>query len=221
MAQYRLMKCPLCQSVTWILTSDKFREFFHCEVCNLIFVPPRFFLPKEDEIQRYLEHENSIDNLGYVQMFQKKINLLKLYCPNAKKILDFGCGYEPVLQELLIKEGYDSEVYDIHFFPALPKKNFFDIVISTETFEHFQNPQKELNLIYGLLKPKSFCAIMTKLYPQQNKEPNLEEFNNWYYKRDLTHICFYSLQTFQWIANNLNMEIIYNNGQDFVILQKA
>ncbi len=215
------MKCPLCYSIANLFTHDKFREFFHCHICHLIFVPPPFFLSKEEEIQRYLEHENSITNLGYVQMFQNKIQLLKLYCPKAQKILDFGCGYEPVLQELLIREGYDSEVYDIHFFPEIPKRIFFDIVISTETFEHFQNPEKELNLICSLLRPKSFCAIMTKFYPQKNEEPNIEQFNNWYYKRDPTHICFYSTQTFQWIANHLNMEIIYNNGQDFVILQKA
>ena len=96
------MNCPLCSTAAKFFTAGENREYQLCNLCGLIFVPPEFHIPVESEITRYREHENSLDNEGYVNMFMKKITLIKKHCPLLKTALDFGCGYEPVLQLSLI-----------------------------------------------------------------------------------------------------------------------
>jgi SAM-dependent methyltransferase len=168
-----------------------------------------------------MEHENSLDNAGYVKMFREKIDVVRKICPQAQSILDYGCGYEPVLKTLLEKENYRVTVFDSHFFPEEPKNIPFDLVISTETFEHFKNPADELNKIFSLLGPPGFLAVMTRYYPTEKGQARPELFEKWFYKRDPTHICFYCRETFEWIAREKNCRIAFDNNYDFAILQLA
>jgi SAM-dependent methyltransferase len=213
------MNCPLCNTEANILTAGENRQYQLCNLCGLIFVPPEFHVPAESEIARYREHENSLDSKGYVEMFMKKISLLKKYCPQVKTALDFGCGYEPVLKALLEKEGIKTEIYDLIFFPDLPKNKTFDLVISTETFEHFKNPIKDIQRAASCVSPSGFLAVMTRFYPMKKEIPCEESFLEWYYKRDLTHIVFYTSKTFEWLAKKIRFKIIYDNQFDFVLLQ--
>ena len=73
------MKCPLCSFSAHYLTSGENREYWLCSQCRAISVPAEFHIPKDEEVKRYLEHENSLESEGYVQMFQKKIDLLQTY----------------------------------------------------------------------------------------------------------------------------------------------
>ncbi|GJL79558.1 MAG: hypothetical protein NPINA01_25470 [Nitrospinaceae bacterium] len=201
-----------------MLAGDK-REYWVCSVCRLIFVPENHFLPEKEEVEHYLKHENSLENQGYVQMFQEKIQVIQNICPNIHSVLDYGCGYEPVLKTLLIREGCEVEGYDPHFFPDADLSKPFDLIISTETFEHFQHPGKEIRSLIPLLNPGGYLAVMTRLVPKKNNPPSLESFDNWYYKRDPTHIAFYSSETFAWMAHTFGMQIVFNNEKDFVVLQ--
>jgi len=214
------MSCPLCYSPSEFLLKAEQREYQLCACCQLIYVPSRFFITPEKEIERYLEHENSIDNEGYVQMFQEKIDLIADYCPDVQTVLDYGCGYEPVLKTLLERQGYRAEGYDPYFFPEIKEGSDYDLIVSTETFEHLKRPGEELDTIAPLLSPRGYCAVMTQFYPTQNAQLDKLGFLNWYYKRDPTHICFYGPKTFEWIAHHHNFDMILNNGKDFVILQK-
>ena len=54
-------KCPLCISASKFFIEDEKRQYFLCTCCSMIFVPPDFFLPEQREIDRYLEHENSLE----------------------------------------------------------------------------------------------------------------------------------------------------------------
>lgn len=214
------MNCPLCHSTSPFWVEADQREYHLCPDCRLISAPPRFHLPPDQEVERYLEHENSLDNEGYVNMFQKKIDGIRDHCPDIKTILDFGCGYAPVLKTLLQRAGYKAEGYDPHFFPELKQGSVYDLVVSTETFEHLQHPGDELEKISGLLAPQGYLAVMTQFYPTANGQPDAPGFRKWYYQRDPTHICFYAPKTFEWIAHHHNFDIILNNSKDFVILQK-
>lgn len=215
------MPCPLCQTSSQHLTHSHNREYHLCLECHLIFVPPHFFLPPDDEKSRYLEHENSLENEGYVRMFQEKIECVQEYCPDIQTVLDFGCGYEPVLKTLLERAGYRADGYDAFFFPDPPKAAAYDLIISTETFEHLKNPGEEISRIAGLLNPRGCLAVMTQFYPSPNGQPDAETFAAWYYHRDPTHICFYDPKTFEWIARHFNFDMIHNNGKDFAILRKT
>lgn len=214
------MSCPLCYSPSEFLVKAERREYHLCPSCRLIFVPSRFFITPEKEIERYLEHENSLENEGYVHMFQEKIDLITDYCPDVQTVLDYGCGYEPVLKTLLESQGYQAEGYDSYFFPELKAGSAYDLIVSTETFEHLKLPGEELKKIVPLLSPRGYCAVMTQFYPTQNGQLDKLGFLNWYYKRDPTHICFYGPKTFEWIAHHHNFDMIHNNGKDFVILRK-
>ena len=213
------MHCPLCNSNSKFFLAEEKREYWTCPVCQLIFVPAKYFISKQEEVEHYLKHENCLENAGYVQMFNEKIQILQRVCQSVRTVLDYGCGYEPVLKTLLTRDGYTVSGYDPHFFPDTDLSNAFDLVLSTETFEHFKEPGKEVARLTTLLSPGGYLGVMTRLVPQKNNLPELESFGNWYYKRDPTHIAFYSSETFAWIAGFFGMEIIFNNEKDFIVLQ--
>ncbi|MEC7641345.1 MAG: class I SAM-dependent methyltransferase [Nitrospinota bacterium] len=213
--------CPLCRSGTIFFLHQLQREYRQCPDCRLIFVPSRYFLSPEEEKERYLEHENMLDNTGYVNMFLEKIKIVQSVCRGVHKVLDYGCGYEPVLQTLLTREGYAAEGYDSFFFPQGNLEPGYDLIISTETFEHFRQPGSEIGKLVALLPPAGFLAVMTRFHcGGDNPEASRENFRNWYYQRDPTHIAFYSPHTFAWIAKDQGLEIVYNNETDFIILQR-
>lgn len=46
------------------------------------------------------------------------------------------------------------------------KSNYFDVIIVTEVLEHLYDPQKALNEIYRILKPRGICILSTRfIYP--------------------------------------------------------
>ena len=64
-------QCPLCLSknVRLLLSSWELshpRDFLHCGVCDLVFVPGRFHLDAKAEKERYLQHNNDPYNKGGV-----------------------------------------------------------------------------------------------------------------------------------------------------------
>jgi len=214
------MKCPLCNYHSTFLLQADVREYWSCEKCYLIFVPPKFFISKKEEIGRYLEHNNTLGNEGYVRMFQEKINTINKICSGINIVLDYGCGYEPVLKILLEREGYEAYGYDLNFFPSEELKKKYNLIISTETFEHIKNPREELAHLIPKISSKGYLAIMTRFYPLKGNALCLESFSEWYYKRDPTHVAFYSQKTFSWIADEFKMKICYNNNFDFIIFQR-
>ena len=212
------MQCPLCGFSTCTLTSGENREYRLCSQCRAISVPARFHISRDDEVKRYLEHNNNLENEGYVQMFQEKISILQAY--EIKSALDYGCGYEPVLKTLMERQGIKADGYDPNFFPDTRLDKRYDLVISTETFEHFRNPAEEIQRITDRVTPGGYLAIMTRFYPTGDNGFQPDKFANWYYKRDPTHIFFYCTKTFQWLAKNIGFKMVFNNDHDFVVLKK-
>jgi hypothetical protein len=215
------MKCPLCDChhPSLILKAD-LREYWLCPKCFLIFVPSQFFISKKEEVNRYLEHDNNLQNKGYVEMFQKKINTIKEVCPKVKIVLDYGCGYAPVLKTLFERQGYDASIYDPNFFPEEKPNQKYDLIISTETFEHIKKPREDLVHLIQKISTNGYLAVMTRFYPIKKNNLCLNSFGKWYYKRDPTHIAFYSQKTFSWMADELKMKVCHNNRFDFIILQR-
>ena len=70
----------------------------------------------------------------------------------------------------------------------------YDFLTCVETVEHFHYPDREWKLMINLIKIGGQLAIMTQTYSDNMN------FKNWYYKNDKTHVCFYSKETFQWLA---------------------
>ncbi len=208
--------CILCNSSSVIpiespKSTRQARRFMRCPVCELIFVPDEYYLSPQDEAARYRLHENTLSNEGYVRMFLEKIALIHQYCPDAHIVLDYGCGPEPVLAHLLRREGFNCDFYDPYFFPVLPE-GFYDLVISTEVFEHFRDIRAELCRIRSLLNPGGFLAVMTSFHD------TIKDFGNWWYISDPTHVCFFSTCTFEWIEKEFGFSRVYTDRKNFMIL---
>jgi len=70
-----------------------------------------------------------------------------------------------------------------------------------------------LDRLWSCLKPSGVLGIMTKRVIDQ------EAFSRWHYKDDLTHVCFYSTETFQWLAAQWHATVTFS-GNDVVLLMK-
>ncbi len=213
------MICPWCGGASDRFVAGAGRDFYLCPLCRFIFVPRSQHVPPEEEKARYLEHENHAGNAGYVRMFEEKLDLLAARGRSGGTALDFGCGYEPVLKTLLEKRGYEVSVYDRFFFPRWEAGRRYDLVISTETFEHLKCPAMEVDRILEVLNPGGWLAIMTRWYPETSGEPDARAFAQWYYQRDPTHIGFFGRGPFHWLAKTRGLEIVYENSRDFIVFQ--
>jgi len=118
------LKCKLCGNKAERRQDD--RRFFQCQICGLIFKDEKYILTADAEKMRYQEHNNSIENEGYVNMFRQFLDkaVLPFVQPEAD-VLDFGAGPGPVLAELMGREGFSTTIYDPFFFQiwTIRKKN--------------------------------------------------------------------------------------------------
>ena len=127
-------------------------------------------LSKKEIIEKY-------NKLNYRHGFGKELNSWVLSVVsdlNGKRILDVGCGYGEILEE--IANHFDSQLYGVDFInvridEALEKlkgkvviknsdiqeeipfpDNYFDVVFSIETLEHLKEPEKCIKEIKRVLK---------------------------------------------------------------------
>ena len=208
-------KCTLCESKsTYKFYSDRHRDYYKCNGCDLIFVPPSFYLSADKEKKRYDLHQNNPYDLGYVEFLSKLLDpMINKLNPGAVG-LDFGSGPTPALSLLFKKAGYPMDVYDIFFNKdETVFTKAYDFITATEVFEHLHHPLTELIKLWSMIRSGGYLGMMTSLVT------NEAGFPDWRYKDDLTHVCFFSPATMGWLANQIGaeMEIV---GEDVVILQK-
>jgi SAM-dependent methyltransferase len=193
--------CPLCGSKnTLFFHESEKRRYFHCLTCDLLFVPSPYFVTRQEEKAKYDNHQNTPQNSGYVTFLNRLLDPLVAYLPPKAKGLDFGCGPGPTLSHLMQVRGYDMDIYDPFYAPdtSIFEKSY-DFITTTEVIEHMHNPRFELERLWRMLNSGGVLGIMTAFRP--------EAFATWYYKRDLTHIRFFTPQTFEWIAEHLHASL--------------
>ncbi len=207
--------CPLCeQTKTLFYYEDKRRQYFQCPECELVFVPKQQHLDHKAEKAMYDLHENDPNDEGY-RRFLSRISspLIEKLAP-ALSGLDFGCGPGPTLSLMLQDAGHKMKLYDIYYYPDNKVlENTYDFMTATEVIEHLYYPNIVWQQWLNLVKPGGWIGIMTKLVK------NVEAFSGWHYKNDITHVCFYSRKTFQYLAerDKLQLEFI---GNDVILLRK-
>ncbi|MGM0548484.1 MAG: class I SAM-dependent methyltransferase [Bacillota bacterium] len=210
------MLCKLCGSSDLDLLGTK-DKYYYCNNCQLIFIEPEAVVEPEVEKSRYEGHDNNHQNEGYVQMFEdfiKQVIEPQLDLKQIDSVLEFGCGPGPVLADLLAAKDLDVQLYDPYFYPEEDfKEKKYDLITSTEVFEHFVDPVKEIKLLKSLLKEGGYLAIMTSFHPGP------AEFSDWWYTWDQTHITFYNHKTFKKIAAKYGLEIVYTDQQKYILLK--
>jgi len=212
------MNCSLCNyKIKDYKTDNHGNKYYICNNCELIILDKEFYLSTEAEKERYLLHENSTDNKGYLSYLNNIItNSITPFLKPGNRILDFGCGPEKTWSELLKNNGYDVSTYDPHFDNNSEWLNLtFDAITAIEVFEHMSSPAKELEVINSCLNKGSFLILRTMLH---NK--NWNHFLKWWYKDDPTHITFYSETTINYICNRWNYELLQIKDQCEIVLRK-
>ena len=210
------MLCNICGSdaVESFQTSDQ-KIYWNCSHCGGKFLDKDFLLKSNDEKERYLEHNNEIDDPEYRAFLAKLAIPLKEKILPSSRGLDFGCGHGPALADMFKKDGFEVLLYDPFFYPDTKVlSQQYDFITCTETVEHFHDPWKEFNMLNNLLKPGGWLGIMTCFLTTDDM------FESWYYRRDPTHVTFYAEKTFQVIASQRNW-ICEVQSKDIVLLQKT
>lgn len=210
------MQCKICNSDTYVLYDEQFDMDYHrCTSCGFIYEDPKHHYTEVKEKEEYGTHNNSIEDEGYVKMFRKFQKAFEPFV-NGKTLLEYGSGPEPVFSELMRRDGYEVTSYDPYFLPDESYlKHTYDVITSTEVFEHFVDPMAEIDKLMGLLKSKGLLAIMTQ-FPKDD-----DHFKNWWYRRDPTHISFYTLKSFEVIAKKYDVNIVYKNDKDYMVFKKG
>ncbi|MEN8153896.1 MAG: class I SAM-dependent methyltransferase [Acidobacteriota bacterium] len=208
--------CPLCGSLeTEFYHEDRKREFYLCENCKLIFVPEKYFLSQKDEKARYDLHRNTPGNKGYVNFLSRLLFFMGKVVPKGSKGLDFGSGPEPVLARMFSEAGYPVSTYDLYYSSDTSVfKEKYDFITIAEVIEHLGKPEKEMKMLWNCLNKGGWLGIMTKFYPLAKVE-----FAYWSYKNDLTHVCFFSERSMNWLASELNAELNFAD-LDIILLNK-
>ncbi|SHG05513.1 Methyltransferase domain-containing protein [Microbulbifer donghaiensis] len=209
-------QCPLCRhSAAQPYHRDNFRTYYQCSNCALVFVPPEYHLPLEEERAYYDLHENSLQDEGYQRFLSRCATpLLNELRPHSEG-LDFGCGPAPLLARMLAEAGHRVELYDSYYVPNTgAMKRDYDFIVATEVVEHLSAPGEELQRLWQRLRPGGVLALMTKLVISP------ERFANWHYIRDPTHISFFSVPTFRWLAETLQAELEFADS-DVIFLHRS
>ena len=207
--------CPLCQASESTQFCQDEREYLRCPTCNLVYVPPRQFLSPEEEKAVYDNHENSTDDPRYRHFLSRLFTpLSQCIAPNSRG-LDFGAGPGPTLSVMFKEAGHSMEIYDpFYASDTRPMQQQYDFISASEVVEHLHHPRRELEQLWSCLKPSGSLGIMTKRVADQ------ESFSHWHYKNDPTHVCFYSVDTFRWLANHWRATLTVPDD-DVVIFKKA
>ena len=209
-----VQSCPLCSAPTALYCTDRRREYHHCTTCGLVHVPQTWHLDAQSERAIYDLHENDTDEPGYRRFLSRVAEPLLARLAPASEGLDFGCGPAPALAAMLAERGHSVALHDIYYHPA-PEllERTWDFITATEVVEHLAHPLRELERLWNCIRPGGWLAIMTKRVRDQ------QAFQTWHYKNDLTHISFFSEQSFEWLAERwgAELEIV---GADVVLLHR-
>jgi 2-polyprenyl-3-methyl-5-hydroxy-6-metoxy-1,4-benzoquinol methylase len=170
----------------------------------------------DEEANEYLRHNNNMESVGYVKMFEDVIEEYIIPLNISKKVLDFGSGPGPVLYQLLMRKGYDTYHFDPFYHNDLSyQNNQYQLITSTEVVEHFYDPLKEFTHLSELLDEDGYLLIMTHI-----RNISLDEFLNWWYRRDPTHVVFYSIKSLEIIAESVGLKLVQHNNKNIILFQK-
>ncbi len=181
---------------------DNTCDYYLCSNCHLIFVPPEQRLSADEERSRYEQHENDPDDPRYRKFLSRIFKPLVKKLPDNSFGLDFGSGPGPTLHLMFEEAGHTMRIYD-PFYANEPSvfDETYDFITTTETAEHLYDPLKELDRLWSCLKPGGFLGIMTRRWT------TIEAFKNWHYKNDDTHVIFFHVDTFRWLAKRWEAEL--------------
>jgi len=213
-----MYECKVCNAKTTTIEDIKNKlVYYRCRECGFLYLDDSHRVDAKEEKRKYDQHNNSLENEGYVQMFEDFIELaITPYLKNIKKVLDFGSGPEPVFSKLLERRGVEVEIYDLYYSPQkVYEGNRYDLITSTEVFEHLSRPLETLEFLVAHLNSNGYIVLMTKFPPKEDKA-----FLDWWYRRDPTHISFFTPKSFEVMAEKVGLKVLKTINENIVVFQK-
>lgn len=160
---------------------------------------PTDYISSKKEKERYESHDNNVYDKGYQAFVSPIVQAILKDYQKTHKGLDFGSGTGPVITKILRDHRYTIDTYDPFF--ANDKERLeetYDYIVCCEVMEHFHHPRLEFKQLKNMLKPGGSLYLMTKLYHEGI------DFDQWYYKRDPTHVFFYHERALEYIKQQYN-----------------
>lgn len=197
------MQCPLCRSnhSRDFVTAGGV-DYLRCDHCHFTWMHPGFLPTVEEEKAQYDLHDNRVDSQPYRTFLSRLADPLKDALEPGARGLDFGCGQGPALAAMMNEAGFPTERYDPIYFPdRAPLDARYDFITCTEVVEHLHDPRPVFEQLDAMLAPGGILAVMTRWLTED------ESFANWRYRRDPTHVCFYRIETLEWLAGHFDWKV--------------
>ncbi len=214
-------ECVICGALTRTvidaqLVKPKPVRYAVCDACGFIRKAPTTHPSPSAEKAVYDQHRNSFDSPGYVAMFERFIAKAVDPFITRGRGLDFGSGPGPVLHQLLERQGFSMRHYDPYYHPISDVFNDrYNLITATEVFEHLSDPKATFATLIERLMPGGILAVQTMFHPA-----NDAAFLDWWYRRDATHIGFFTPTTFHHLAKHHPVRIAYHDTKNIVVIQK-
>ncbi len=204
------MLCIVCGSKTEFKDS-----YYFCSDCEFIFKTRELVLDETAEKKRYMQHNNSIEDERYLDYFKKFLDEIVPHI-NGTIGLDYGSGCANALEYVANRDyGLAMDSYDKYFSSKETLQPKYDFITCTEVIEHIENPIEFIKEIDAYLSVGGTIAFMTNLHNN-----NTTDFFNWWYISDPTHISFYTLKTFEYLASKLGYEVTYA-VKNIIVIKKV
>lgn len=164
----------------------------------------------------------------YFRSMQKSVVLL-LDLKGNVRVLDVGCGTGWAVRYASQLCGDNGEVFGIDISPEMIKKakeqssgyknvffsnadseampfddNYYDFIICTNSFHHYQNPVKVLNEMHRVLKPSGKVYIMD---PTADSIL-IRSLDGVIRRREASHVKFYNTKEYKALFEKANIKYI-------------
>lgn len=194
--------------------TERQRSYWSCAQCQLVQVPASQWCSDETAKAVYDQHEQDVYSPGHRQFLARTVRPLQAACPPPAAGLDFGSGPAPTLATLLREQGYRVALYDAFYAPdSGVLQAQYDFITATEVLEHLQEPRFWLDRLWGCLRPGGVFVLQSK---RVLSDAHLLQ---WHYLRDPTHIIFFRVATWQWLAQRWQTPVRLC-APDVVLLRK-
>lgn len=161
----------------------------------MVYLDPRLRPAAATERAEYELHRNDPQDAGYRAFLSRTLDEVRARFRPPARGLDFGCGPGPALVAMAREAGFTMDAYDPLFAPdAAVFSRRYDFITCTEVAEHLFEPRAELDRLWSLLAPGGALVIQTGRVLDDTR------FAHWNYRRDPTHVVFFSDSSFGWLA---------------------
>ena len=178
-------------------------KYYICPSCN--YLKKDNILNDSAQKERYDMH---VCDDGYKKYMNNVFLKIEKYL-NKGKSIDYGCGKIHYLRDILVDNNYDCDYFDLFYYNHKINDKY-DNIILIEVFEHIEDIYSFLIMLKGMLNKNGRIIIMTQAIP--------DNFENWWYLRDSTHVSFVNYKTMDVMSKMINMSLEYDKEASLFVL---